>query len=207
MHNDCKTQKNKIMSEFKYHYPRTNLNNIENHLKKTSQDLFEKYLEIKDSIISKLNKNYFAVFPNYNGNVADHANQAISFIDSWISDQMLFSLNALEIFLLLIGIHMHDIGMFAEHKEYDQSVHAKHFELGQQIVENSDWLNLSNTEKKIIGLIVRWHSYEKWILANSPIFCDIKIDKIVIRVTLLIHLMQISDFFHKIADLKWKNIN
>ena len=67
------------------------------------------------------------------------------------------------------------------------------------------WLPFSPFERMVIGKLCRWHNYGKWLENGSKKEESVYFAKEEVRVQLLVELIQLSDFYHHVVDVTWKN--
>lgn len=190
---------------FQFHYSPRSCPRLENALRSSYALLYLRYQKIRKLVLQKIGENYFNVFPEYQGKVEDHGEQAIYFLDASISENQLLNMTSLEIFLLLIGCHIHDIGMFIEDIPYTKQDRFLHYIVGEEFIKNALFLKLSEEERYVLSKISRWHSYDEWLREGKPLIKNIKIGKEIVRTMNIIYLVQMSDFFHKMVDVNMCN--
>lgn len=192
--------------KFKYHLSVCKENRLESSLKKKKESLASRWLQLKETIIEKYDNRFREAFPTYTEKLSLHGKQGRFFFSSIISQELMEDLGSQEIFLLLAGSYLHDIGNISESPPYRATDHESHFELGQNFIRNkTDFLSLSKEEREVIGKLCRWHNYDYWLKHEVPKENDVKINEERVRVQLLIELLQLSDFYHHVFDLTWQN--
>ena len=89
----------------------------EHYLKKLSPDLHERY---RNSVfaIDKLLTNYKLVFPFFTNHTFEHSSQVINYCNILAGEENVPRLNADELYILLMGACLHDVGMGVSEHDY-----------------------------------------------------------------------------------------
>lgn len=178
---------------------------LESILEKKSDLFFQRWKEAKKIIVREIDNRYKLAFPNFEEKISNHGEQGICFLANILFDDLIESINEEEVFLLMSGCFLHDIGIVSEKKPFLPSKYHDHFELGEKIILSQTWLPFSSLERQVISKHARWHNMKEWMKCGSIKEDDVFIDHYKIRTHFLVQLIQLFDFYHHVVDVSWKN--
>ena len=113
---------------------------LEDILEKKSSQLSSRWGATKKLIIDEFDARHKAAYPNFNLKISTHGEQGVRILSSLIPAHLSEDLGPLEVFLLLAGCYVHDIGFVSAHPPYTPIQHALHWEYGKTIVNTERWL-------------------------------------------------------------------
>jgi hypothetical protein len=97
--------------------------------------------------------------PHFPDHGVQHCKNIIDILYRLIPSEVQKTLNEYEIFLLLSGVWLHDVGMlYKESEETNRNVRKKHHEKGREFIRNQfDGIRLLKIEKYILGELTFYH--------------------------------------------------
>lgn len=179
---------------------------LEHILEKKSPQVFARWQTTKKLLVDEFDRRHRAAYPNFNIKISTHGEQGVRVLSTLLPTHLAEDLDPLELFLLMAGCYVHDIGFVSSHVPYTPIEHARHWEYGQMILENEEWLPFEANERKILGILCRWHNYAQWLENGGKKEESVTIGGSTIRVQLLVELMQLFDMYHHVIDVTWKNL-
>ncbi|MCK4796992.1 MAG: ATP-binding protein [Spirochaetes bacterium] len=178
----------------------SNMNLIETlKVKSEGDNLVHRLNDIRikaEPLLSKI----IETFPEYTSHDITHCDRILNKLNSIIPDSLMERLNAYEIYFLVAGVYLHDIGMvnFPEFFNGEQltkdSIREKHHLRSEEICVNKfkDLGIEDEHQAKIIGRICRGHRREN--LSNNILFKPDRIYKnSSINIPLMAALVKIGD--------------
>ena len=134
--------------------------------------------------------------PHFTDHGIAHCENVISNLDRIVPDDVKAEMDEYEVFLLLCGAWLHDIGMFVKEKgESVEQVRSRHHEKGRQLIRTGlGQLDLTDDERYIVGEIAFYHR-EIEDLGSAKEKMEIQHDTIVskVRPRFLCALVRLAD--------------
>ena len=92
---------------------------IEKHLHELDPELHRRFSE-NMIVLPKLLSDYLGLFPEFTDHSETHSIAIIDYCNSFVGEENIDNLNADELYILLMGCYLHDIGMGISEKDYHE---------------------------------------------------------------------------------------
>jgi len=153
-----------------------------------------------DDIKKIVKQNYLRFWqvhsPHFTDHGENHYENVLSILDRMIPDLVKKSMDAYEIFLMICGVWLHDIGLIAgDEGESDEQIRANHHIKSRELIRTGlDELTLSEEERFVVGEMAFYHRKCENISNVKEIY-EVSHNKCISRIRLrfLCSLIRLAD--------------